>query len=316
MPARRNASREPSAPPVPSVLKLPQPQAEAKLQKRIQAGRDLAGRQIPGLDPDPTRPSEFIIFASGRGQGGLARPHLPELETLKSDVHQWRDYNRTLLSKILGGEAAEEYERSSTHWGAGGSDDPYVELRFLREDIESEISKLQSIHDRLEFWVPDDTPSVSNVMQASADAPIFIVHGSDTLRAESVARTVEQATGRRTIILREQASLGRTLIEKFEHNAARASYAVIVLTSDDEGSRKGEGNHRPRGRQNVIFEMGYFYGTLGRSRVSVLLAPGVEKPSDMDGIAYISLDNNGAWETQLFRELEHAHIRTDMSSAF
>src|SRR6266851_1744307 len=59
--------------------------------------------------------------------------------------------------------------------------------------------------------------------------------------AERVARTVKEATGRQTIILREQASLGRTLIEKFEHNAAKVSYAIVVLTPDDEGGRKDQG---------------------------------------------------------------------------
>src|SRR6185437_365025 len=91
------------------------------------------------------------------------------------------------------------------------------------------------------------------------DAPIFIVHGSDTWRAESVARTVDHATGRKTIILREQPNLGRTLMEKFEQHAAEASYAIVVLTADDKGCRADETHTRPRGRQNVILEMGYFY---------------------------------------------------------
>ena len=117
-----------------------------------------------------------------------------------------------------------------------------------------------------------------------------------------MAHTVNNATGRKAIILREQANLGRTLIEKFEQHAAEVSYAIIVLTADDKGSRE----LRPRGRQNVIFEMGYFYGLIGRDHVSVLLRAGVEKPSDMDGIAYITFDDNGAWKTDLFRELRHA----------
>jgi predicted nucleotide-binding protein len=135
---------------------------------------------------------------------------------------------------------------------------------------------------------------------------IFIVHGTDTLRAESVAHTVSSATQRETIILREQPNLGRTLIEKFEHHAAEVSYAIILLTPDDKGSRADEQATRPRGRQNVVFEMGYFYGLIGRANVSVLVSPGVEKPSDMDGIAYITLDSHGAWKEKLFRELQHA----------
>ena len=61
--------------------------------------------------------------------------------------------------------------------------------------------------------------------------------------------------------------------------------------------------------------MGYFYGILGRDKVSVLLHPEVEKPSDIDGIAYITFDDAGAWKTELFRELEHAHIHVNMTRA-
>ena len=111
----------------------------------------------------------------------------------------------------------------------------------------------------------------------SLDAPIFIVHGSDTWRAESVARTVDHATGRKTIILREQPNLGRTLMEKFEQHAAEASYAIIILTADDKGSEQTKPPANPDGRQNVILEMGYFYALLGRSHVSVLIQAGVEK---------------------------------------
>jgi predicted nucleotide-binding protein len=151
-----------------------------------------------------------------------------------------------------------------------------------------------------------NTYSVASDIGISHNAPIFIVHGSDTLRAESVAHTVSTATGRKTIILREEANLGQTLIEKFEKHAAEVSYAIIILTPDDKGSRAGDTDSRPRGRQNVIFEMGYFYGLIGRAKVSVLLYPGVEKPSDMDGIAYITFDDNRAWKTELLRELRHA----------
>jgi predicted nucleotide-binding protein len=315
MPARRGRPpHDAPSPPERSALKLPLAEAEAQLAGRIQAGRELADTQIPSLETNPA--AAQIAWGSHRNWDGQIQRN-QELETLKSGVRQWRDYNRTWLNRNLGGEAAEEYEQASTHGGFGGSDDPRTNLRFLREEIESEISKLQSIHDRLHFWAPqDDSAYEDSAARPVPDGAIFIVHGSDTLRAERVARTVKEATGRETIILREQASLGQTLIEKFETHAAKASYAIIILTPDDEGGRKDEGNHRPRARQNVILEMGYFYGILGRSRVSVLLFPGIEKPSDMDGIVYISFDDNGAWRTELFRELEHANVHVDMSRAF
>jgi predicted nucleotide-binding protein len=233
---------------------------------------------------------------------------------MASEVEQWRDYNRTWLDRILGGEAAEEYKTASTHhYSYGFAENPADNLRYLVGEIEKEISKLQSIQGRLSIWATESrsvTPGRTD--QPSPDAPIFIVHGHDTLRAESVAHTVSTATGRKTIILRDEANLGQTLIEKFEKHAAEVSYAIIILTPDDHGSRAGETNTRPRGRQNVIFEMGYFYGLIGRHNVSVLIRPGVEQPSDMDGIAYITFDDDRAWKTELLRELKHADIDVEL----
>jgi predicted nucleotide-binding protein len=138
---------------------------------------------------------------------------------------------------------------------------------------------------------------------ASRDSPagVFIVHGRDEAVRESVARVLEKA-GRQVVILHEQANRGRTLIEKFEQHAAEAGFAIILLTGDDVGGLSETDLHS-RARQNVVFEMGFFYGLLGRDRVAVLFEPGVEKPSDIDGLVYIELDKAGAWKTALLNEL-------------
>lgn len=143
---------------------------------------------------------------------------------------------------------------------------------------------------------------------------MFIVHGSDDGKKEAVARllsTLELAP----IVLHEQANLGRTLIEKFEEHAD-VSYAVVLLTADDVGGHRGGTEpQRPRGRQNVVFELGYFVGWLGRKRVCTLYEAGVEMPSDFNGIVYIELDRAGAWRTLLARELKAAGFEIDMNKA-
>jgi hypothetical protein len=150
--------------------------------------------------------------------------------------------------------------------------------------------------------VPSEQP------RASPSAPIFVVHGHDHGLLHEVVRVLERATSREVIVLHEQANAGRTILEKFEAHAAAASYAVVLLTGDDVGGAVG-GPTAPRGRQNVIFELGFFFGALGRGRVAVLLAPGVEQPSDIAGLVYIPVDPNGAWKYRLARELGAAGIR-------
>src|ERR1700687_1048438 len=85
---------------------------------------------------------------------------------------------------------------------------------------------------------------------------VFVVHGYDEAR-ERVARLLERL-GLKPIILHEQPDQGRTIIEKFESHAA-VGFAVVLLTPDEVGSAAFEPQAlKPRARQNVIFELGFF----------------------------------------------------------
>jgi Predicted nucleotide-binding protein containing TIR-like domain len=96
---------------------------------------------------------------------------------------------------------------------------------------------------------------------------IFIVHGHDDGPKYAVTRFVERL-GFEAIILHEQASQGRTVIEKIEAHAD-VGFAIVLLTPDDFGGAKGE-EPKSRARQNVILELGFFVGKLTRSRVCAL----------------------------------------------
>jgi predicted nucleotide-binding protein len=105
------------------------------------------------------------------------------------------------------------------------------------------------------------------------------------------------------------------LIEKFEAHAD-VSFAVVILTGDDSGYSNDDPKVvHLRGRQNVVFELGYFVGRLGRKGVCTLYGEGVELPSDFNGIVYIPLDAAGAWRTLLARELKAAGFAIDMNRA-
>ena len=150
---------------------------------------------------------------------------------------------------------------------------------------------------------------------ASAGGPnVFIIHGraAGGFR-DSVSRFIEQL-GLTPVILAEQASAGRTLIEKFEANALDVGYAIALLTPEDCGYGPGEEPPpRPnRARQNVILELGYFMASLGRKNVVALQQEGLEVPTDILGIVYIPLDESGAWRTLLVRELQAAGYEVNL----
>jgi hypothetical protein len=164
---------------------------------------------------------------------------------------------------------------------------------------------------------------------------VFVVHGHNDTIKDAVAAYL-QSLDLEPIILHLQPSLGKTIIEKVEHYS-NVGFAVILLTQDDLGRTLGplqfiptqeagglfskktvihagkpSGKQNPRARQNVIFEFGYFIGLLGRNRVAALCEEGIERPSDIDGLVYISLDNEGLWESALKKEIEAAGIKTGL----
>jgi len=134
---------------------------------------------------------------------------------------------------------------------------------------------------------------------------VFVVHGTNTLIKTEVARLIENL-GLEPVILHEQPNGGKTIIEKFETHSAKVGFAVVLLTDDDVAQPKGSDQLKSRARQNVVFEMGYFFGSLGRKRVCTLHTKGIEIPTDIQGIVYVSLDNAGAWKYTLVDELRLA----------
>lgn len=237
------------------------------------------------------------------------------LDRLENEVQTWHEFNGALISKLLGINSAELYR---THFSIGGFGEPLTvnqRVDDLRSEIDDYLRQLTSIADRLPLWEKESLdPPQDTSIERPMDGSIFLVHGSDDVRKVEVARMLEQATGREVVILHEQPNRGRTLIEKFEDHAGSAAFAVVILTADDEGRHKGtDSDLMLRGRQNVVFEMGFFFAALGRSRVVVLLDDGIEKPSDVDGIVYVGLDSEGVWKLLLAKELAAATIHVDLS---
>lgn len=141
---------------------------------------------------------------------------------------------------------------------------------------------------------------------------VFIVHGHDDALKEAVARVLERAAEVDVVILHEQLDGGSTIMEKFERHAQRASFAVVLLTPDDVIAGP-EGVTEDRARQNVILELGYFVGRLGRERVCALRKGDVTLPSDYLGVLYKPVDTAGAWKYNLGKELRGAGISVDLN---
>lgn len=180
-----------------------------------------------------------------------------------------------------------------------------VQHKILLEEIDSIIIELK---DATAIESSKASQLIVDRPLSSGKAEVFIVHGRDNDVKEKIAYFLKEL-GLKPVILHEQPNKGRTIIEKFEYHSS-VEYAIVLLTPDDVGGLKSEPDKQsPRARQNVIFEMGCFFGKLGRGKVCALVSPGVEQPSDLHGIVYIPLDQEEEWKRLLARELDAAGLK-------
>ena len=222
--------------------------------------------------------------------------------TNTSEIGSWNNQAHTFLYNTYGKNIASEFEGFKDY-----------------DSVSKQIGYLDGLSVKAQLGVD---PS-GNIGEAITTAPIaankqksariaseqkvFIVHGHNNEAKETVARFIEKIK-LTPLILHEQPNKGRTIIEKFEA-FSDVEFAVILLTPDDIGYPVGaKDKQEKRARQNVVLELGYFLGKLGRERVCALYTDGVEIPSDYQGVLYVRLDKDGAWKTKLAQEIVQVGI--------
>lgn len=116
----------------------------------------------------------------------------------------------------------------------------------------------------------------------------FIVHGHDESLLNNLRSylTYELRLGT-PIVLRDRPALGRTIIESFE-DEANVDVVFVLLTPDD---RPIDEREKRRSRQNVIFELGFFYAKLQRmsGRIFLLKVGDIDLPTDVGGVIHIDV---------------------------
>ncbi len=189
-----------------------------------------------------------------------------------------------------------------------GTPIPLARVPEVLNDVREKQRILRSVLDRLDLYLPTCPPGTTR--QIAHDAPIFLVHGRDLERRETVRRFLETVTDRDVVVLADQPNAGHDLLGKLLKNAQTAGFAVVLLTPDDTGGL-AEVEQQRRARQNVVFELGLFIGLLGRDRVAALNDPSIELPTDFSGVAYIPIEGE-SWQIELARELKAAGISVSL----
>jgi predicted nucleotide-binding protein len=150
---------------------------------------------------------------------------------------------------------------------------------------------------------------------------VFIVHGHDL---DALTRLEEflNSIGVKSIVLARQDESPQSLLQKFMTIGGRARFAIVLMGADDYGASRrqydasgvGDRALQFRARQNVILELGFFYGKLGWENVFVvhkgadIVFPNFERPSDLDGAVFDSM-GDAVWQKNLAGRLSAAGFK-------
>lgn len=285
---RRKTTNEPKAP---LELCVSPDEASKKLLERIEKGKQLKEEPINSRN---------------------------DLEAVQKAYYKWNDFNAELLKRLF---TSEELSEEYSHWIGIASFSMYEpslgeKIGDLHKDIGDKLHRLDSIVDRLELipvssQVKTQAHTTNKPKKAIDRNKVFIVHGHDNEAKLEVARFMEKI-GFEPIILHEQASGSKTIIEKIEAYSD-VGFGVVIYTPCDVGAKTSDAaNLNGRARQNVVFEHGFLIGKLGRPNVCPLVKGGVETPNDISGIVYTSMDSTN-WQLELAKELRAAGYSVDMN---
>jgi predicted nucleotide-binding protein len=120
---------------------------------------------------------------------------------------------------------------------------------------------------------------------------IFIGHGR-SIQWRNLKDHLTDKQGYKVIAYETGERAGHTIRDILQELLIRGSFALLVLTAEDEMS-----TGQVRARQNVIHELGLFQGKLGFPRAIAVVEEGVEMLSNLDGVQQIRFGKDNIAET-------------------
>jgi predicted nucleotide-binding protein len=206
-------------------------------------------------------------------------------------------------------DAIQKALQNDPEWQSGKTVFDARTTKEMASDISADLEEAQ------------DQPSV----EGGEENSVFVVHGHDANFVDQVVAYVS-SIGVKPIVLTRMGSDEQSLFQRFFRYGQRARFAIVLVGADDIGASRaqydmagvGERALQFRARQNVILELGFFFGKLGWQNVFVLLQPpdkifpNFERPSDLDGVLFNNLDGKGSWKKELAQRLAQAKLQVTL----
>ncbi|CAM4080799.1 TIR domain-containing protein [Zobellia nedashkovskayae] len=236
---------------------------------------------------------------------------------INSDLSAWNDYNKEYLKQQFdkpNNEYFESYASAGyTMFGDIKSQIPGDFIGTAKALVSDKLDNLIKLRDKSNLLKSSVNNSTNiSIKQSFSKTQVFIVHGHDDEAKTKTARFIEKL-GFEAIILHEQASSSKTIIEKIEEYS-NVGFGIVLYTPCDIGGKNTkEPNLLSRARQNVVFEHGFLIGKIGRSNVCALVKGDLEIPNDISGVVYVQMDSGEAWKYTIAKEMQKIGYEVDMN---
>lgn len=156
----------------------------------------------------------------------------------------------------------------------------------VKAEKRAEIEEIFSV-----FESSKGVSSIAPETESAFEPLVFIGHGRSG-QWRDLKDHLQDKHGYNVEAYETGARVGHTIRDILEEMIKKSSFAVLVLTAEDD-----QESGKVRARQNVIHEAGLFQGRLGFARAIMLLEEGVEEFSNVQGVQYIRFSKGNIKET-------------------
>jgi hypothetical protein len=186
-------------------------------------------------------------------------------------------------------------------WRPSGGDGFYIPPRETA-DTDGTVNRVVALVRELAQLSPaeflEKVTQIRDIKRSDVDNPhvvrepcVFIGHGRSRLWAR-VKTHLEDELGLATVTYESEPRTGDSIVLVLEKMLDQATFALLLLTAEDEGTAGGK-----RARQNVVHEAGLFQGRLGFKRAVLLMQEGIEEFSNVAGLQHIPFSGQNVEQT-------------------
>jgi predicted nucleotide-binding protein len=174
--------------------------------------------------------------------------------------------------------------------------------KFLIDCVQK--GKVKGAYICTEKFLPQ-TFNAPNPSAGVVNRRVFVISGSDEEMKKAVTKALTKLW-LTPIVLCEEPGHGKKIIEQ-SAEYADVNFAVVLLSPDEYAYAKtGEHSKRKlRPQQEVIFELGFVLGKLGKDNVMVLFRESdtFDVPTIFASLKVTAFDDRDSWKLALLREL-------------